>query len=104
MVAASHHEASVAHATDRGGHSVHAPGLVGAHTSHDSDFHAAAPSPLDADCDIVAALHASVDAPAAFALPVASVEALAARAVVAHTAAHAQLYLIAPKTSPPNRA
>jgi hypothetical protein len=100
-VLGARHEAQVAHAFDRYGVAFHAAGLVGDHTSRDSDIHAAGARDHDA-CGIATTLHqATRPSPAHVRVaPVPAIE-FVSRTDARAAATARVVYRLAPKTSPP---
>jgi hypothetical protein len=101
---AARHEAAVAHARDRAGGYVHARTLESTHTGHSSDIHGQRnPGAETSDCAVLTALHqvssANVAAPAIAAIAHTYRDLPVPRALPA--AAIADVYRLAPKTSPP---
>ncbi len=104
-VLAGRHEAEVQHCTDLDGHSVHAPKMVGAHTSDTSDVHALDGAADHDVCAIELALHqagnaASSNRPAIRAPHVRIVSEIV---VEEATRSARPVFRLAPKTSPPAR-
>lgn len=102
------HEAQVAHVVDsRTGELRHASAFVGTHTGDQSDYHAASDGDADTDvCAITATLHQAARSENA---PVVVITAprLELRSPISLTALatiSANVYRLAPKTSPPVRA
>lgn len=100
-VLGAQHEARVAHAFDRFGTAFHAAGLVGDHTSRDSDIHAAGTRDHDA-CGIATTLHQAAR-PSPAHVRVARLPAIdfVARTDARAVATARVVYRLAPKTSPP---
>src|SRR5205823_5739001 len=99
-VAASRHEALVAHAIDSAGRVVHAQALVGHHDGP-SDVHARTDGDHD-ECTIVTALHQAARASAAHVLAATPQTAPITVAMPSsYDRVGAVVYRLAPKTSPP---
>lgn len=103
-VLAMRHEASTAHVLDRAGGSVHAKMLAGHHAGHDSDIHGQRdPDGDTAECAILTAFHqaasAQISAPALVTVLGTTCTHDTPRG--APTASTADVYRLAPKTSPP---
>jgi hypothetical protein len=103
-VLAMRHEASTAHVLDRAGSWVHAKTLAGHHAGHNSDIHGQRDPDGDAaDCAVLTAFHqaasAQISAPALVAVPGTICTHATPRGAI--TAGAADVYRLAPKTSPP---
>jgi hypothetical protein len=104
-VLAMRHEASTAHVLDRAGSSIHAKTLAGHHAGRNSDIHGQRDPDGDAgDCAVLTAFHqaasAQISAPALVAVP-GTICCTHDTPHGATTAGAADVYRLAPKTSPP---
>jgi len=104
-VFAMRHEAQVAHVLDHAtGQMVHADRAIGEHTGNQSDYHATSPVDGDHDaCGICSALHQAARPEALHAIVVRAPEGTPASWSIRARSefANAEVYRLAPKTSPP---
>jgi len=103
-VLAMRHEASTAHGLDRAGSFTHVKSLAGHHAGRDSDIHGQRDPDGDAGgCAVLTAFHqaasAQISAPALVA--VLGMACTHATPCCATTSGAADVYRLAPKTSPP---
>jgi hypothetical protein len=103
-VLAARHEATVAHVRDAAGSYVHGTTLAGHHVGHDSDVHRQRhPNADTGECALLTASHQPVSADVTAPVVVTTACATHVRHIArsASSVVAAEVYRLAPKTSPP---